>query len=50
MHPPLNWTLAGKCAAVIGYMIFFVYMTIKAVQEEIEREADGETTELERWV
>lgn len=40
----------GRAAAVVGYAIFFVYMTIKAVQEEIEREAEGETTELESWV
>ena len=36
----MTWALAGKCAAVIGYVLFFVWMTRKAIAREIEREAE----------
>ena len=50
IHPPFHWTYAGKVAAVIGYAIFFVYLTVKAVQREVEREDEGEVTDLESWI
>lgn len=36
----MNWALLGQWAAVIGYVVFFVWMTRKAIQREIEREAE----------
>lgn len=38
----MTWAIAGRSAAVIGYALFFVWMTRKAIHREIEREAEGE--------
>jgi hypothetical protein len=38
----IDWARLGQWAAVIGYALFFVWMTRKAIRREIEREAEGD--------
>lgn len=36
------WAYVGKAATVIGYGVFFVWVTRNAIRREIEREAEGD--------
>jgi hypothetical protein len=38
----IDWARFGQWAAVIGYAVFFGWMTRNAIRREIEREAAGE--------